>query len=320
MASVSQKAVIIFGIILLLFCKRDCLALDRSMSSALTHYIMASVYDSLDNQDKAVSEYKKALKSDYTNSLIHLDLASVYIKSNSIDKAIEELKLAVKFDPEGVEPHAILALLYSLKDNKDSANKEYEIALQNASRINPKNAEIYKGLGLLYVRQKKFDAAIKAYEMALSIAAQDPQTHYYLSNIYYENNNKLKTEEELKAAINLNPDYSDALNFLGYFYAEENKNLDQAEVMVKKALEFDPENGAYLDSLGWIYFKQGKDQEAIKCLLKAAALVEDPEIYAHLGEVYFKIGDKEKAKINWEKSLKVDPGQKEIETKLKNLL
>ncbi|KKU44508.1 MAG: Pyridine nucleotide-disulfide oxidoreductase, partial [Microgenomates group bacterium GW2011_GWA2_46_7] len=55
----------------------------------------------------------------------------------------------------------------------------------------------------------------------------------------------------------LGPDNPEALNYLGYIYAEENRNLDEAEQLVKKALDIDPDNGAYLDSLGWVYYKKG---------------------------------------------------------------
>ena len=66
-------------------------------------------------------------------------------------------------------------------------------------------------------------------------------------------------------------------------------------------------------------FKQGKIQEAAIELNRAATLLEDPEIYDHLGELYLKTGDKAQAKINWEKSLKMDPGENTVKEKLKRL-
>jgi Tfp pilus assembly protein PilF len=123
-------------------------------------------------------------------------------------------------------------------------------------------------------------------------------------------------EREFKAAIKLNPDYHEALNFLGYFYLEQNRNINKAGRMIRKALKIDPENGAYIDSLGWFYFRKGKFREALGQLEKAASLLSDPVIYDHLGDVFIKLGDPESAKLNWEKSLKLDPAQDQVKKKL----
>lgn len=74
-----------------------------------------------------------------------------------------------------------------------------------------------------------------------------------------------------------------------------------------------------MDSLGWLYFKQGKIQEALKELQRAASLTEDPVIYDHLGDAYFKIGDNANAKLSWQKSLKLDPKQDKIKEKIDQL-
>lgn len=120
----------------------------------------------------------------------------------------------------------------------------------------------------------------------------------------------------MKRAIELKPDYHQALNFLGYIYAEESKNLDQAEAMIKKALEMEPNNGAYIDSLGWLYFKQAKYQQAQKELERASALLEDPVIFDHLGDAYLKLKEFEKAKQAWQQSLKLDPNQDMVKKKM----
>ncbi|MFA6349666.1 MAG: tetratricopeptide repeat protein [Candidatus Omnitrophota bacterium] len=309
-------ACLCMGTAALILMTNDCMALDKRLSSSLSHYIMATMYDSLQKEDRAITEYKKALDQDKKNTLIHLGLASAYLKANEIDKAVDELNLVVKLDPAGVEAHAILSLVYFLQNNNDLANKEYELALKNASILDPQSLEIYKGLGLLYIRQKKFDSAAATYKKVLELSKEDAEAHFYLGSIYFELGDKAKAEQELEKALSLKADYAQALNFLGYFLAGENKSLDRAEVLVKKAIEMDPNNGAYIDSLGWVYFKQGKAEEALKLLLKSAALIDDPEIFGHLGDVYFKLGDKAKARTSWEKSLKANPGQKEIEKKI----
>jgi Tfp pilus assembly protein PilF len=294
-------------------------AYDTRVSYALSHYIMGTIDSRLGNLDDAIEEYRQALNADKRNPFIRLNLAANFIKKNQLDKAAEELKLASRYDPEAVEPHAILALLYSSQNKPEEAAAEYEAALKQSSKLEPNNIEIYKTLGALYLQQKKFSEAVKTYELVLKSAPKDAEAHFYLANIYDEMKNRAKAEAELQEAVRLKPDYHEALNYLGYCYADEGKNLDQAEAMIKTALEMEPENGAYVDSLGWVYFKRGDPSRALELLKKAAALMEDPVIFDHLGDVYSALKDKENAKGAWEKSLQLDKNQDSVKKKLEGL-
>lgn len=313
------KLAVLFCLVSVFLCGQTGLALDKRSSRALSHYIMAVMYDDLGNTGRAIQEYKQALRLDNKNTSIHLNLAVAYIKNNEINKAYPELELTGKLDPEAVDAHAILSFLYSLQNKPEQASREYEIALKNASRLNPQNIEIYKSLGALYVSQEKFPAAENIYRLILSLSPADSEAHFYLANVYEQSGDRARAEEELKKTLVLKPNYPEALNYLGYLYIEENKNLDAAEAMIKKALQMQPDNGAYLDSLGWFYFKKDKIDEALKLLLRASALVEDPVIYDHLGDVYWKKDETASAKISWQKSLKLDPKQQKVKQKLETL-
>jgi Tfp pilus assembly protein PilF len=302
-----------------LFIDTKANALDKNSSFALSHYIMGVIQEDLGNIDEAIQEYKKALKVDNDNLVIHLNLASSYIKKSDTAGAIEELNRASGIDPEAIEPHALLALLYSSKGDFDLATREYEIALKNASKLQPKNIDIYKSLGAIYLQQKKFKDAENTYRLIIDLSPNDAQAHFYLANVYNELSKNVLAEKELRRALELKPDFHQALNFLGYLYVEENRNLDEAETMIRKALELEPDNGAYVDSLGWLYFKKGNASESLKELQKATSLLEDPVIYDHLGDVYLKINDRAKAKLNWEKSLEFDPKQDKVKNKIEEL-
>ena len=60
----------------------------------------------------------------------------------------------------------------------------------------------------------------------------------------------------------------EALNYLGYSYADKGINLEEALALIQKALKLKPDNGYMIDSLGWVYFKMGKHEEAVKALQK----------------------------------------------------
>ena len=283
---------------------------------SLSHYILGVYCEGLGDLEGAVGEYQKALETNPQSSLLHLNLASVFIQKNNPAQATEELKQSIKLAPEAVQPHALLALVYAAQDKADLATGEYILALENATKAEPENIDIYKGLGVIYLQQNKLKQAEGIFKLILNLAPADPQAHFYLGNIYYNLEDYPSVEEELKSAIKLKPDYHEALNFLGYFYLEQDKNIDQAGLMIKQALVFEPENGAYLDSLGWFYYKKGKFKEALSHLERAASFLSDPVIYEHLGDVFLKLGNLESAKLNWEKSLKLDSRSDKVKAKL----
>jgi Flp pilus assembly protein TadD len=280
---------------------------------------MGVYHEELGDIGEAIAEYKKALKANAQEPAIHLSLASSFVKNNDLAAAISELNATVKLDPEAVEPHAILALLYSAQNQTELATSEYEAALKNASKLQPQNVQVYKSLGGIYIHQKKFKEAKEVYKLSVQLAPGDAEAHFYLATACNELKESAEAEKELKKALELKPDFHEALNFLGYIYAEENRNLDQAETMIRKALEMQADNGAYIDSLGWVYFQKGKTKEAIQELEKASSLMDDPVIFEHLGDAYLKLEDNQKAKLNWEKSLQLDPGQEKVKEKLEKL-
>jgi len=280
---------------------------------------MALYYDDVGQLDLAVKEYERALRLDWDNYLTHFNLALTLVRKNEIEKAKDSLGQAVKINPEASEPHALLAILNLAEGKLDLAAKEYELALKGAVRLNPKDVEIYKVLAGLYIRQGNIQEAKDTYRIISELAPNDPEVHFYLGVIYAELKESASLEESLKKAISLKPDYAQALNFLGYTYVEDNKNLKEAEGLIRRALALDPDNGAYLDSLGWLFYKKGRLKESRDTLIRAVSLMPDAVIFDHLGDVYFKMRDKENAGINWRESLRLNPGQEKVEEKLKGL-
>ena len=122
--------------------------------------------------------------------------------------------------------------------------------------------------------------------------------------------NTLLMEQLLIEAIKLKPDYAVAYNALGYSYADRNINLDVAKRNIEIALSIQPKNHYILDSMGWVYYRLGNNKIALEFLRKAYAAQEDPEIAAHLGEVLWKMKEKEKASKIWQSSLRNNPNNK----------
>jgi tetratricopeptide (TPR) repeat protein len=137
---------------------------------------------------------------------------------------------------------------------------------------------------------------------------------------------KLKRNEEciekMEMIIKINPKHADALNYIGYTYADKGIYLDRALELIEMALEYKPNSGYIMDSLGWVYFRKGQYDKALEELKRAAELTpEDPTINEHLGDVYFKKKDYEKALKNYKRALSLENADHErLKGKIKDVM
>jgi len=117
----------------------------------------------------------------------------------------------------------------------------------------------------------------------------------------------------MEETIHLDPRHANALNYLGYTYADRGIKLKEALDLINRALTVKPDDGYYIDSLGWTYYKMGNVDEALNQLNRAVALVpDDAVIQEHLGEIYLDKALLQEAKEAWLKSLELDPTNKKL--------
>ena len=114
-------------------------------------------------------------------------------------------------------------------------------------------------------------------------------------------------EQDLRRAIELDPDDARALNALGYMLIIHRGALAQARPLIEKALARAPNDPAIIDSMGWLLFREGDSQGALPYLQRAYALFPDPEVAAHLGEVLWMLGERDRAAAIWDGALAEHP-------------
>jgi tetratricopeptide (TPR) repeat protein len=150
-----------------------------------------------------------------------------------------------------------------------------------------------------------------------------------LHNVYAAMRDFPKAEEQLHLILEADPNDATANNNLGYLWADQGRNLDEAERLIRKAVDLDREqkrigsavtiegdgdNAAFVDSLGWVLFRKGRLEEAHTWLEKATELArgeDDPTVWDHLGDVYFRLRKIAEARGAWQKSLLLYESEKQ---------
>lgn len=172
---------------------------------------------------------------------------------------------------------------------------------------NVKSAARATLLGQMLQQNGRMEEAITQYRTAMGLddfkrqATQSRASfHVMLASALDKNGSWEDAQRELQNAITLDPSNASALNYLGYGMLERGDDVVQAEAFVRRAYEAEPTSSAYTDSLGWALYKSGKFNDAVTMLEKAAAAEKgDATIFEHLGDAYWRAGQRRDARYAW---------------------
>ncbi len=131
--------------------------------------------------------------------------------------------------------------------------------------------------------------------------------------------NNGEMERLLRQVIAAKPDSHQAYNALGYSLADRNIRLPEARQLIQKALDYAPGDPFISDSLGWVEFRLGNRAEALRILDTAYKARPDAEIAAHLGEVLWSIGQRDRAQAIWKEGLLLNSENETLQETLKRL-
>jgi tetratricopeptide (TPR) repeat protein len=183
-------------------------------------------------------------------------------------------------------------------------------AIQMAKSVlkgGPEDREAYIQISQIYARMKRWKEAEDSLARAKAIATKPEEKEYIqfvLGSVYERQKKYEQAEQAFREVLQIDPNNSQTLNYLGYMLADRNTHLEEALNLIKHAVQLDPQNGAYLDSLGWAYFRLGNYDAAEESLRRAADKTpNDATVQDHLAELYAKTGKLKLAAVHWERAL-----------------
>jgi len=166
---------------------------------------------------------------------------------------------------------------------------------------------------------KQFQAAYDMLAQASATAPSDTDLIYDRAMVAEKLNRLDEMERLLRQLIELKPDNQNAYNALGYSLADRKIRLEEARTLIRKAVQLAPEDPFIADSLGWVEFRLGNTDEAMRILEAAYKRRPDPEIAAHLGEVLWVKGQRDRALTVWKEASLVDADNETLQETLKRL-
>lgn len=253
-----------------------------------------------------VSLFREILKRPQPNADMAMLCAQYLVTKRMEKESVPVLHQVLDLDPEN-KPARLQLLSYALRDN--NLDDVIQIA-RPALQYNPEALEFYYYLGLAYYQKKDTDQALdvflKGVRQVNEKSDKNVVSDFYsiLGDMYHSKDMHAEAYAAYDSSLVYNPDNIGTMNNYAYFLSVERKQLDKAEELSYRTVKAEPENATYLDTYAWILFEKGKYTEARIYIDQALRNGGDSSrvIVEHCGDIYYHLGEKEKALEYWKKA------------------
>ena len=220
----------------------DLLATQREIATTITEKLQMRL--SGEGETGITKQYTKSSEAYqlYLKGRFHWNKRTI----KSLKQAVEYYNQAIGKDPSFALAYSGLAETYVLFPNYDVASAKDSMPQAKA-------------------------AALRALELDDSLAEAHTALGWYLFTFEYD---WAGGERELRRAIQLNPKYATAHQWLGEMLAQT-KRFDESQTEMKLALEADPLSPVVSFNIGWKHFLARNYDEAIREFERTGAVYPD---------------------------------------------
>ena len=264
--------------------------------------------------DRALALVKKAQEagiSDDAKTRLTLTAAALRKELDQSDEALAILVAVPKTSPLFFE--ARLRATELLREQGKTAEAARLAESAAAAAGDNAGQKLDAAIALSFIDEKRGDAVMAAHRLEALQASQPDQARLTLSLAMIEERRGAwqRALDLVEPLIKKKPNSVEVLNFWGFVAADHSHDLDRARRRLQAAAALEPGTGAVLDSLGWVSFRAGQLDKASAFLEQAGRLdLADAEILSHLGDLYAKRSEPERAAAAYRKALSHKPEER----------
>jgi len=304
-------------------------------AGAYYHYSLGHLYAELaatynnrsDYFNKAIENYRLAMKEDPAASFLTEELSDLYIQSGKLREAVSDAEDLLKQNSNDLNARRILARIYARLIGDNQQNRLDETYLRKAieqyqkiTEKDPQDTESWLMLGRLYKLNQNSPEAEKAYKRALDNDANNEDALTGLAMVYSDLGDNKQAAEMLKRAAEKSPN-SRSLTALAGTY-EQMREYSLAAETLRKALELSPGNASELKkAMARDLMLSDQLDDALKVYQQIAdEEPRDAETQLRISQIYRQKRDFAKARGASDKAKELDPNSIEIRYSDVNLL
>lgn len=226
--------------------------------------LISNSYLKINNFDTALNYLKKGLENNQEDIILLTEIASLYFKNKNYENSIHVYNKTIKLLPDYAIGYNGIGMAYNEMNNIREALINFEKALkidpsffdslvntgnclqkieayeeaitfyQRALKINSNNPELLSNIGTLFLKSNKGELAIEKFDEALKIVPENVKIIHNKATAYQQIGLIDEAKKLFRKAVNLEPNYGDAL--LALSYTERLKIDDPLIIKAKKNL------------------------------------------------------------------------------------
>lgn len=196
-----------------------------------------------DYLNKAIENFRNAIKADPAATFIADELSDLYIQSGRVREAVTDAENSIKENPNDITSRRILGRMYARMIGDPQQNR---------------------------IREEMVKKAVEQYQKISELDPQDTDTLLMLGRLYKVSQNSVEAEKAYKKVLALDADNEDALTGLAVVYSDLGDNKAAAD-MLRKVSEKSP-NARNLFQLANAYEQMREYTLASQALRKAIGL------------------------------------------------
>ncbi len=242
------------------------------------------MYTRLQDYDKAISAYKKAIAAKPDYALAHFSMGQAYLGKNELDSVIAAQLKAVELDGKYLDALFALGFAYSRKGDFAKGVETYQKAID----VKPDSALGHNNLGVAYHAKGDYSKAIESFNQALKITPNFVEANYNMGNSYSKMNNYDKAIDAYTQATKLKGDYASAYFEMGVCFNKKGSTVEA------------------WNNFGLFYYFSNQFNPAIESFTKATQANKDYAVaYNNIAVVYGKLGNQASSISNYQMAAKL---------------
>ncbi|PZF72304.1 tetratricopeptide repeat protein [Taibaiella soli] len=295
-----------------------------------------------------VKDLTDQIASDPKNAKLYYQRGNVLVRLQLDTFAIKDFQQAAKLDSTKAEYFsAVGSLMFEHKDI--SGSRPW---LQKAMQLNPKDPRAHLKFAKLLLFLKEYPGAFDEINTVLRQDVYNPEAYFLKGRIYQDLKDTSKAISSYQTALQVAPDYRDAIIQLGTIYAakhdqiaikyydnafkldtsdvfplyakgvfyQELNNMEAAKEMYKACVLRDNQYANAYFNMGFVLMQQDSTEKALRQFdLVTKITPNDPDAYYNRGKCHEKLGQKQEAIADYKQALVFDKDYKDATAALKRL-
>ena len=272
------------------------------------------LYAALNKAKKATSEIDKLVEKYPNETRYQVLRGDIFMDQKQPEKAFEVYQQVLTLDPSNPFVYVSLANYYNEKKLPEKAIESIVSALKNPALPSDTKMDILgQYVDKLLGDNQKIAETEELFKLLVEMYPLDEMPHAYYAHFLQNQKRMPEALSELESVININPKNEAAWVASLQILAEKEDTLAILDLTERGIREL-PKIPQFYFYRSMAQYQQGYYEAALKTNEDALKNIESApgtvisSFYGQIGDIWYKLNDKEKAFSNYEKALEQNPG------------